>query len=108
MGALAELGEREMRFDKIRVFFNHPGFIAANVDRVAAALKSVPESRRSVARLVFTAHSIPGAMAANCRYEVELQETCRLRNHWVRLAANCQLPLYRRDARASNDAAPNT
>ena len=32
--------------DKIRVFYNHPDFIAANADRVAAALESIPAARR--------------------------------------------------------------
>ncbi len=64
--------------DKIRVFFNHPDFIAANADRVAAALESIPSARRGSVRLAFTAHSIPSSMAGNCRYEEQLQETCRL------------------------------
>jgi ferrochelatase len=64
--------------DKIRAFFNHPEFVAANVDRVADALEQVPAARRGAARLAFTAHSIPSAMARNCRYEEQLRETCRL------------------------------
>ena len=64
--------------EKIRVFYNHPDFIAANADRVAAALESIPAARRGTVRLAFTAHSIPSAMAGNCRYEEQLQETCRL------------------------------
>jgi ferrochelatase len=64
--------------EKIRVFYNHPDFIAANADRVAAGLEQIPAARRSQVRLAFTAHSIPSAMAANCRYEEQLRETCRL------------------------------
>jgi ferrochelatase len=45
---------------KLRHFFNHPGFIAANADRVNQALSELPD--RASARLVFTAHSIPVAM----------------------------------------------
>ena len=40
---------------KLRHFFNHPGFIEANADRVREALAGLPED----ARLVFTAHSVP-------------------------------------------------
>src|SRR5215217_8539714 len=36
--ALDALGEREMGFDKIRVFFNHPGFVEPMAERVRAAL----------------------------------------------------------------------
>ncbi len=64
--------------EKIRVFYNHPDFIAANADRVAAALELIPAARRGQVHLAFTAHSIPTAMAGNCRYEEQLQETCRL------------------------------
>jgi ferrochelatase len=64
--------------DKIRAFFNHPDFIAAGADRVAAALEQVPAARRGAAALAFTAHSIPSAMARGCRYEAQLRETCRL------------------------------
>jgi ferrochelatase len=47
---------------KLRHFFDHPGFVAANLAGVQAALESLPESERSDARLVFTAHSIPVSM----------------------------------------------
>jgi ferrochelatase len=76
--AQAAVGPGAPAVDKIRAFFNHPEFIAANVDRVAAALEQVPAARRGAARLAFTAHSIPSAMARNCRYEEQLRETCRL------------------------------
>ena len=64
--------------DKVRVFYNHPDFIAANADRVRAALEQIPAGRRGSTHLAFTAHSIPSSMAANCNYEVQLAETCRL------------------------------
>jgi ferrochelatase len=64
--------------DKIRVFYNHPEFIAANADCVARALEEIPVARQPAARLAFTAHSIPDAMARNCAYEQQLRETCRL------------------------------
>jgi protoporphyrin/coproporphyrin ferrochelatase len=64
--------------DKIRVFYNHPGFIEANADHLRAALAEVPADRRDAAHVVFTAHSIPVSMARNCRYEQQLRETSRL------------------------------
>src|SRR5215212_11049965 len=51
--ALDALGEG-MRFDKIRVFYNHPGFVEPMARRVREALESVPQDRRDAAEVVFT------------------------------------------------------
>jgi protoporphyrin/coproporphyrin ferrochelatase len=67
--------------DRLRMFFNHPGFIEPMVERVLAALASLPPERRAGAHLLFSAHSIPQAMAANCQYEAQLREACRLVAH---------------------------
>ena len=56
----------------------HEGFVEANARQIRIALGDLPEDARRCARLVFTAHSIPQAMAAACRYEVELRETAAL------------------------------
>lgn len=64
--------------DKLRAFYNHPGFIEPMIDRVRAALEKIPAERRSASRLVFTAHSIPSSMAAGCQYEAQLHEASRL------------------------------
>ena len=61
---------------RVRMFFNHPGFIEANVDRVRAALRELPEGEP--VHIAFTAHSIPEAMARNCAYEAQLREAARL------------------------------
>lgn len=63
---------------KTRAFFNHPGFIEANVDCVRHALQQVPPERQAAVRLLFTAHSIPTAMACRSPYEAQLAETARL------------------------------
>ena len=60
---------------RARMFFNHPGFVAANVDRVRDALAELDVDDVHIA---FTAHSIPSAMAANCAYEAQLREAARL------------------------------
>jgi ferrochelatase len=72
------VGAAAPQVDKLRVFFNHPGFIEPMVERTHAALEQIPEDRRNQAPLVFTAHSIPRAMADTCRYEAQLRESCRL------------------------------
>lgn len=75
---LEALGETEMRFDKLRFFYNHPGFIAPLVRGLTEALASIPPDRRDNAEVIFTAHSIPLAMARGCAYERQLHETSRL------------------------------
>jgi ferrochelatase len=72
------VGEGAPVVDKIRVFHNHPAFIEAVTDRVKEALEAIPQDRREAAHLIYTAHSIPMAMAQGCDYETQLKETCRL------------------------------
>lgn len=76
--ARAAVGERAPQVDKLRVFYNHPGFVEAMADRVRAAFEEVPAGRRASARLAFTAHSLPVAMAAGSAYVAQLEEACRL------------------------------
>jgi len=76
--AREEVGPSAPIVDKVRVFYNHPEFVAANADRVREALASVPAEERGRVPLVFTAHSIPASMAASSRYEEQLREACRL------------------------------
>lgn len=64
--------------EKIRAFYNHPEFIRANVEQIETALAEFPESQRELLHVVFTAHSIPQSMAANCDYTRQLEETARL------------------------------
>jgi protoporphyrin/coproporphyrin ferrochelatase len=80
------------RIDKIRPYFNHPGFIEPFAASAEAALARLPDAAQAGARLVFTAHSIPVAMAAASgsesagtaviaaggRYAAELREAARL------------------------------
>lgn len=76
--ACETLGEGVPAFDKLRVFYNHPGFVESLVEKTQQALEQIaPESRQSVA-LVFTAHSIPKTMADNSDYEAQLTEACYL------------------------------
>lgn len=84
--AQAAVGDSAPAVDKIRVFYNHPDFVAANVERIRAAWDRLPAESRSAARIAFTAHSIPLSMADNCNYAAQLNETCRL------IASELQLP----------------
>ena len=72
------VGPSAPQIDKVRVFFNHPGFIEASVDRVANAIARLPAEGSESAHVAFTAHSIPMLMADNCQYAAQLAETARL------------------------------
>ena len=76
--AAAAAGPAAPEMLKLRVFYNHPGFIEPMARRVRAALDRIPADRRAAAALTFTAHSIPVAMAEGSRYVQQLSEACRL------------------------------
>jgi protoporphyrin/coproporphyrin ferrochelatase len=76
--ARGEVGPNAPRVEKLRAFYNHPGFIEPNVENVRHALEQIPPERRADAHIAFTAHSIPLSMAAGCAYQAQLLETCRL------------------------------
>jgi ferrochelatase len=82
--ARAAVGPNAPRIDKIRRFFNHPGFIEPFAESTRAALATLPADLRDDAHLVFTAHSIPAVMAeasgpgGRHRYVAELTEAARL------------------------------
>ncbi|MFD9355420.1 ferrochelatase [Streptomyces sp. NPDC060031] len=64
LAALAGEGVAELpKVDKLRHYFNHPGFVQPMIDGVLAALESLPAEVRGGARLAFTTHSIPTAAA---------------------------------------------
>ena len=63
--------------DFVDPWFNHPLFAAAQADQVRKALEAISESRRGETRLIFTAHSIPTAMADRCPYVAQIETACR-------------------------------
>ncbi|MCR9118890.1 MAG: ferrochelatase [bacterium] len=63
---------------KLRHYFNHPGFVEPMAEIVAAALNEIPAERRDQALVLFTAHSIPNAMAATAPYVTQLTEASQL------------------------------
>ena len=76
--AMDAAGAGAPELDKLRVFYNHPAFITASVERLQAALDSLPAGGHGRAHVVFTAHSIPLAMAKSSAYERQLGEASRL------------------------------
>jgi ferrochelatase len=81
--ARARAGPGAPRIDKIRHYFNHPGFVGSFADAARAAIGSLPEAVAPDAWLVFTAHSVPEVMAAASGpagglYPAQLAEAARL------------------------------
>ncbi|MGH9915439.1 MAG: ferrochelatase [Pyrinomonadaceae bacterium] len=76
--ALEEVGDGAPKIDKLRVFYNHPGFIAPNIENLSSSLSKISPERHRTTEIAFTAHSIPLSMAAGCSYKEQLEETCRL------------------------------
>jgi protoporphyrin/coproporphyrin ferrochelatase len=63
LGTLQSEGLQPPRVDKLRHFFNHPGFVEPMADGVLAELAGLPAEVRDGAHLAFTTHSIPTAAA---------------------------------------------
>jgi ferrochelatase len=59
---------------RLRHYFDHPGFIEPLARHTAAALADAGPT----SALLYCAHSIPAAMAAGCDYEAQLREVARL------------------------------
>ncbi|NBP25867.1 MAG: ferrochelatase, partial [Proteobacteria bacterium] len=76
--ACAALGDRAPQVDKLRVFFNHPGFVGPMARNVSRSLDRFAADVRPAVPVLFTAHSIPTSMADGCRYGAQLAEASRL------------------------------
>jgi protoporphyrin/coproporphyrin ferrochelatase len=81
--ARAQAGPGAPRIDKIRHFFNHPGFIGPTTQAARAAIGRLPAAVSDDAWLVFTAHSVPEVTAAASGpagglYPAQLAEAARL------------------------------
>jgi protoporphyrin/coproporphyrin ferrochelatase len=50
------------RLDRLRHYFNHPGFVEPMVDATLSALAELPDAVRHDAQVLFVTHSIPEAM----------------------------------------------
>ena len=81
--AQAEVGEGTPQIDKLRIFFNHPGFLQATEDRLHEALSQLPVEARQNVQIVYVAHSIPTSMANTSDYVKQLEEVRRLTSQAV-------------------------
>ena len=82
------VGANAPQIDKIRVFYNHPYFVAANADRLRDAMQQIPVEQQANTHIAYTAHSIPMSMANQCDYAQQLTDTCRLVSKRLRIPAN--------------------
>ncbi len=62
--AVAETGAGAPWLDKLRHYYNHPGFVRPFVDGTVDALRRLAGQQPASVRLVFVTHSIPRAMDA--------------------------------------------
>jgi ferrochelatase len=76
--AQAEVGTGAPQIDKIRPFFNHPGFIEATEARLREALSNIPQTARQNVQAAYVAHSIPRSMANTSDYVQQLEEVRKL------------------------------
>ncbi len=74
----SDLAAHHLEVTYINGWHTHRKFVEANVDHITSALNTLPSNRRSNARLIFTAHSIPVAMANESTYERDLIESAEL------------------------------
>ena len=75
--ARMQIGKSAPRIKKLRLFFNHPGFIQAQVSRLEEAVYDSGLSKKSTP-LIFTAHSLPSEYASTALYEQQIREACSL------------------------------
>jgi protoporphyrin/coproporphyrin ferrochelatase len=76
--ARTEVGPGAPVIDKLRQFYDHPGFVEPFARNLADALTSLPDDVRERAAIAFTAHSLPIAMADASDYVAQLREASRL------------------------------
>jgi protoheme ferro-lyase len=76
--ARADVGASAPLIEKLRPYWNHPGFIEPMAANLRDARASLPPTERAGARVVFTAHSLPQSMAATCDYDAQLEDAARL------------------------------
>lgn len=76
--ARAALGDKAPAVDYCPGWHDQPLFIETWTNQIAIELAKIPPARRGAAALIFTAHSIPTAMAERSPYVAELGASCRL------------------------------
>jgi len=68
----------DIELQKLRLFYNHPGFCEPAAEKLKQAVASHRQAHGAEPRVVFTAHSIPLSMAATSEYETQLSEAATI------------------------------
>ena len=78
--AVAQVGPaaQELEFDRIRAYFDHPGFVGPMVRSTVQALESLDPAVRGEAELVFVTHSLPLTLADSSDYVAQHEAVVRL------------------------------
>jgi ferrochelatase len=71
-----ELGDSAPLAEFVEPWFDHPLFAEAQADQVRRAFEALPDDRRAPAALVFSAHSIPTAVADRSPYVGQITAAC--------------------------------
>lgn len=74
----SELAGAQLNFTYTEPLFDHPLFIENCVDNIKSCLDDIPQEELADTKLIFTAHSIPTAMAAESSYSQQFEESSRL------------------------------
>jgi ferrochelatase len=95
--AVAPLAEGAPQVDRVRHYFNHPGFVAAMVASTLTAVGELADEVRRTARLVFVTHSVPTSMNAGSgpdggAYEAQHRDVARLVTAGVAAATGADHP----------------
>jgi len=75
---LRERGLPDIRITYVDSWYDHDGFVAVLARHIREGLSKLDPALGDEARIVFTAHSLPTAVAETCRYQEQLAATARL------------------------------
>lgn len=78
MEAQQIVGLTAPRIEKLRMPYNHPGFVEPQQEILRDILATIEPDQRKETPVLFSAHSIPMLMSENSRYVQQLHETGRL------------------------------
>ena len=76
--ARAAVGPRAPAVDKLRLFYNHPGWVGPWVTSLQRALRGAMGRGGGATEVLFSAHSVPAAMPGASLYAAQVQETSSL------------------------------
>lgn len=69
-----KIGADDLFVDKVRLFWNHPGFFEAMVQRLKSSFSDIDDNSLQETRIAFTAHSVPTAWGETNPYQWQLTE----------------------------------